>query len=72
MTRTEYLHDQARRAERLAKTALDSLTIDRLTAFAAECRAELQRTNIEAMAHQSRPRNSGESMAERPPAGSDR
>ena len=55
MTRIEYLHDQAIRAERLARNALDELTIDRLTAFAAECRAELQRTNIEAIAHERRP-----------------
>jgi hypothetical protein len=53
MTRIEYLYDQALRAERLASNSLDALTVDRLTAFAAECRAELQRTNIEAIGHES-------------------
>jgi hypothetical protein len=51
MNRIEYLYDQAARAERLANNALDSLTVDRLRAFAKECRAELQRTNLEALEH---------------------
>ena len=38
MTRVQYLRDQAARAERLARGALDQLTIDRLTAFSIEYR----------------------------------
>jgi hypothetical protein len=41
MTQTEYLQDQVERAERLATSALDPLTIDRLKGFAAECRQAL-------------------------------
>lgn len=41
MTRTEHLQDQLARAERLAKHALDQLTIDRLKRFAGECQEEL-------------------------------
>ena len=37
---THHLEDQARRAERLARSVLDSVTIERLLAFAAECRAK--------------------------------
>ena len=40
MTRMEYLLDQVTRAERLAKHALDALTVNRLASFAAECRQE--------------------------------
>jgi len=39
MSKIEYLQQQAARAERLAKGGLDRLTIERLQAFAAECRA---------------------------------
>jgi hypothetical protein len=42
MTGIEYLLDQARRAERLAKHALDALTVNRLASFAAECRQEVK------------------------------
>ncbi|UPK32464.1 hypothetical protein IVB18_29875 [Bradyrhizobium sp. 186] len=42
MARIEYLKDQVARAERLAKAILDQQTAQRLQAFAAECRAELQ------------------------------
>lgn len=41
MARIEYLKDQLARAERLAKAILDQQTVQRLQAFAAECRAEL-------------------------------
>jgi hypothetical protein len=41
MTQTEYLQDQVERAERLATSALDPLTIGRLKSFAAECRQAL-------------------------------
>jgi len=41
MTQTEYLQDQVERAERLATSALDPLTLDRLKGFAAECRRAL-------------------------------
>ena len=40
MTRMEYLLNQVTRAERLAKHALDALTVNRLASFAAECRQE--------------------------------
>jgi hypothetical protein len=36
----EYLLDQVTRAERLAKHALDVLTVNRLASFAAECRED--------------------------------
>jgi len=42
MTRMEYLLDQVTRAERLAKHALDALTVNRLASFAAECRQEVK------------------------------
>lgn len=41
MSRVEYLNEQVARAERLALPGLDTVTIERLRAFAAECRAEL-------------------------------
>jgi len=34
--------EQAARAERLARETTDKLTIERLLAYAAECRAKLQ------------------------------
>jgi len=37
-----HLEDQARRAERLARSILDAVTVERLTAFAAECREKLR------------------------------
>jgi hypothetical protein len=40
MSKLEHLLQQAARAERLSKAVLDTLTINRLQAFAAECRAE--------------------------------
>jgi hypothetical protein len=40
MTGMEYLLDRVTRAERLAKHALDVLTVNRLASFAAECREE--------------------------------
>ena len=42
MSRIDYLREQIARAERLAKAILDQQTAERLQAFAAECRAELQ------------------------------
>jgi len=44
MTEWQYLQEQAARAERLARSTLDPVTIERLHAFAAECRekAELE------------------------------
>ncbi|WP_271670730.1 hypothetical protein [Bradyrhizobium sp. CCBAU 51627] len=46
MTRIDYLREQVARAERLAKAILDQQTSERLQAFAAECRAELQVLNL--------------------------
>lgn len=44
MTEFQYLQEQAARAERLARNILDAVTVERLKAFAAECRekAELE------------------------------
>jgi len=42
MARINYLREQVARAERLAKAILDQQTAERLQAFAAECRAEMQ------------------------------
>jgi hypothetical protein len=41
MTRIESLLRQMTRAERLAKSALDALTVNRLASFAAQCGVEL-------------------------------
>jgi hypothetical protein len=45
MTELQYLQEQAARAERLSRSTLDPVTVERLNAFAAECRekAELER-----------------------------
>jgi hypothetical protein len=41
MNRIDYLRDQAERAERLANAIMDTLTVERLRAFAAECRSQV-------------------------------
>jgi hypothetical protein len=41
-SKLEYLQEQAARAERLAKTVMDALTVQRLQSFAAECRQEIK------------------------------
>ncbi len=41
MDRMEYLKEQATKAERLARGVVDSVTVERLMAFAAACRAEV-------------------------------
>ena len=43
MTEFQYLHEQAARAERLARSMLDAVTVERLNAFAAECREKAER-----------------------------
>jgi len=43
MSRLHYLEDQIARAERLERTITDTLTVERLRQFAAECRRELER-----------------------------
>ncbi|MGY4623818.1 hypothetical protein [Bradyrhizobium sp. USDA 4486] len=50
MARIDYLKEQVARAERLAKTILDQETVERLQAFAAECRAELMVLTLRAAA----------------------
>ena len=40
MNKIEYLLEQAARAERLARSVLDAMTVERLQAFAAECRTQ--------------------------------
>jgi hypothetical protein len=47
MSRIEYLRDQAERAERLAKSIMDTLTAERLRAFAAECRSQVEALSTE-------------------------
>jgi hypothetical protein len=42
MSKIEYLQEQAARAERLAKTVMDALTVQRLQSFAAACRQEIK------------------------------
>jgi len=42
MSKFEHLMQQAARAERLSRNILDTLTVDRLQVFAAECRAQAQ------------------------------
>lgn len=42
MDRLEHLQDQALRAERLAKSITDTLTVERLQSFAAECRRQIK------------------------------
>ena len=41
MDRAKYLEDQVVRSERLARSAMDKLTVDRLMEFASDCRSEL-------------------------------
>lgn len=41
MDRTEYLNEQIARCERLTKSIMDELTVERLLALAAQCRQEL-------------------------------
>jgi hypothetical protein len=41
MSRIDDLRDQAERAERLAKAIMDTLTVERLHTFAAECRSQV-------------------------------
>ncbi|MCA1453930.1 hypothetical protein I6F35_11970 [Bradyrhizobium sp. BRP22] len=45
MNRIQYLKEQIARAERLASNAFDKLTMERLQAFATECRTELALLN---------------------------
>ncbi len=42
MTTIQYLEDQARRAERLAKRITDARTIEKLLSFAGERRREIE------------------------------
>jgi hypothetical protein len=48
MSTIEHLRDQAERAERLAKAIVDALTVERLQAFAAECRTQLTAMQVAA------------------------
>jgi hypothetical protein len=41
MTKVQELREQAARAERLASSILDTVTVERLLAFAADCRKQL-------------------------------
>ena len=50
MARIDYLREQLARAERLAKAILDQQTSERLQAFAAECRSELQVRSLKSAA----------------------
>ena len=42
MSKIEYLQQQAARAERLARSIVDAVTVQRLQAFAAECRTQVK------------------------------
>ena len=42
MTKMQELNEQAARAERLASSILDTVTVERLLAFAADCRKQLE------------------------------
>lgn len=42
MSKIQELQTQAARAERLARSIIDAVTVDRLMAFAAECREKIQ------------------------------
>ena len=41
MDRATYLNEQIARCERLTKSIMDELTVERLVALAAQCRKEL-------------------------------
>ena len=41
MTKMQELNEQAARAERLASSILDTVTVERLLTFAADCRKQL-------------------------------
>jgi hypothetical protein len=45
MSKVQHLLEQAARAERLARSVLDAVTVDRLQAFAAECRTQAKTSN---------------------------
>ena len=47
MDEIEHLRDQAARAERLAKAIVDALTVERLEAFAVECRDRIEALSAE-------------------------
>jgi hypothetical protein len=61
MSRIEYLQDQVIRAERLATPALDKLTVDRLCAFAEDCRKQISALSRGSSRH-------GSELAEHQPA----
>lgn len=42
MTKIHELHQQAAKAERLLRSVGDQITIERLMAFAAECRSQIE------------------------------
>jgi len=41
MDKIQYLQQQAARAERLARSVMDTLTVERLSAFATECHDQI-------------------------------
>jgi hypothetical protein len=49
MSRLSYLKEQVARAERLSSSVSDALTIERLRAFAADCRREIERLTAQQM-----------------------
>jgi hypothetical protein len=42
MEQIQHLKEQAARADRLARNVLDTLTVERLSAFAADCRHQIE------------------------------
>jgi len=48
MTKIQYLKDQAARAERLVRAVMDTLTVETLQAFAADCRSQPEALSVPA------------------------
>lgn len=46
MARIIYLEDQIALAERLSRSVLDELTVERLQAYAADCRKQLETLRV--------------------------
>lgn len=50
MTRLQHLKEQAATAERIARTITDTLTIERLSSFADDCRRQIDLLNAAQLA----------------------
>jgi hypothetical protein len=56
MSRRQYLKDRAAKAERLAQTIMDTLTVQRLREIATEFRAEAEQFSTEGLGKPTRQR----------------